>query len=131
MSITIEISTGELLDKITILRIKSERIADPAKLENIHKELAVLDRAWRVCHMDSDEVDQAIRELKAINEKLWEIEDAIRDKESRREFDREFTDLARAVYFNNDERAAIKKRINLLTGSDLVEEKSYRDYQSA
>ncbi len=131
MSVSIEIATGELLDKITILRIKSERISDPDKLGNIHKELAVLEQAWQANDPHRNEVDQAIDELKAINEKLWDIEDGIRDKERAGEFDREFIDLARAVYFRNDERAAIKKRLNLLTGSALVEEKSYSDYQPA
>ncbi len=130
MSVKIEISTGELLDKITILRIKSERMDDPDKLENVHRELAVLEQAWRDCAMASEEIDQAIDGLKAINEKLWEIEDAIRDKERHGVFDQAFIDLARAVYFSNDERAAIKKRINLLTHSGLVEEKSYSDYRS-
>jgi len=131
MSVSIEISTGELLDKITILRIKSERIADPAKLENVHRELAVLDAAWHAVDPGNVEIDQAIDELKTINEKLWDIEDAIRDKERLGEFDHAFIELARSVYFQNDERAAIMKRINLLSGSALVEEKSYRDYQSA
>ncbi len=128
MSIKIEVSVGELLDKITILRIKSERITDPAKLANVRRELQVLESCWEQNRPAGVELEPQIAALKAINEKLWEIEDAIREKEAAGDFGREFIELARSVYFSNDERAAIKRQINELSGSALVEEKSYRDY---
>lgn len=119
---------GELLDKITILQIKSERINDAAKLENINKELTVLQSLWDGSPYSRNDLDKNISELKAVNESLWDIEDKIRDKESEQVFDKEFVDLARSVYFTNDERAEIKKIINMKTGSELIEEKSYSDY---
>ncbi|MBL1142233.1 MAG: hypothetical protein HND53_09410 [Proteobacteria bacterium] len=128
MSIKIELSVGELLDKITILQIKSERINDAAKLENINKELTVLQSLWDGSPYSRNDLDKNISELKAVNESLWDIEDKIRDKESEQVFDKEFVDLARSVYFTNDERAEIKKIINMKTGSELIEEKSYSDY---
>jgi uncharacterized protein YukE len=121
--IHVPVSFGELLDKITILEIKSERISDQAKLDNIERELASLQAAWT--HPGKAPF---FRELKAANERLWEIEDAIREKERRQEFDEEFVQLARSVYFENDERSRIKRTVNEALGSVFVEEKSYARY---
>ena len=128
--ISIPISFGELIDKITILEIKSERIADAGKLVNVRTELKHLDQTW-AAHPASH-VDIAVERarLKAVNELLWDIEDRIRLKEKAQAFDSEFIELARAVYFRNDERAAVKREINLKLGSSLVEEKSYQDYRA-
>lgn len=128
MSINIELSVGELLDKITILQIKAERISEQAKLENINKELQVLTAIWDASVYSQSDLKEDLQALKKVNEALWDIEDKIRDKERDQSFDREFIDLARSVYFTNDERAEIKKVINTKTGSELVEEKSYSDY---
>ncbi len=128
MNLSAEISVGEFLDKITILEIKSERIKDDAKLENIHKELNTLRQTWDDSPFSQQDVSSEIAELKQINEKLWEIEDYIRDKESEAAFDEQFIELARSVYFTNDERAAVKRKINVKVGSELIEEKSYADY---
>lgn len=121
----IEVSNGELIDKLSILEIKSERISSPDKLMNIRKELSILHQAA------SDilpHCQQQYLKLKQINEKLWNIEDRIRDMERKANFDKEFVQTAREVYINNDTRAAIKKEINLITGSELSEEKSYQKY---
>ena len=126
----IPVSAGELLDKITILEIKSERIDDAAKLGNVRRELDLLNEVRRREGLDRAEVDEVTAALRAVNERLWEIEDDIREKEAQRAFDAGFVELARAVYVTNDERAALKRRINDLTGSELVEEKSYRDYRA-
>jgi len=128
VSIQIEISVGELLDKITILQIKAERINDAEKLINIKKELQVLQGQWEESPYGQTNLTESILSLKDVNEKLWIIEDNIRNKESRQQFDQEFIELARAVYFTNDIRAEIKRDINNKTGSDLVEEKSYSNY---
>ena len=120
------VSFGELIDKITILEIKSERISDESKLVNVRHELEILEQTWR--DAGNDDVSDPRARLKAVNEELWEIEDDIRIKESKREFDERFIELARAVYVTNDKRANIKKEINLALGSELVEEKSYEDY---
>jgi uncharacterized protein YukE len=130
VSIKIELSVGELLDKITILQIKSERIDDASKLENINKELRVLQSLWEASSYSQNDLDENIGELKIINEALWDIEDKIRDKEGEQAFDQEFVELARSVYFTNDKRAEIKKAINSKTGSELIEEKSYSDYSA-
>jgi len=114
------VSVGEVLDKITILQIKSERITDASKLANVRKELQQLTLAARGYRHPALETD-----LRAVNATLWEIEDRLREKEKRQEFDAEFIELARAVYITNDRRAEIKRRINEITGSALVEEKSY------
>jgi Family of unknown function (DUF6165) len=127
--ILVPISPGELLDKITILRIKQARILDPGKLANVKVELALLEARWRECGGAAHGLAQEERALQDVNERLWDIEDRIRDKEAKQSFDRDFIELARAVYACNDERAAIKKRINLQLGSRLVEEKSYRPYR--
>ncbi len=130
MSIQIDISVGELLDKITILQIKQERMNDAEKLENVKKELHVLQTQWKSSSYISINLDDQIDDLKKINECLWEIEDKIRLKENEQKFDAEFIALARSVYVTNDRRAEIKRLINSKTGSELVEEKSYRDYSS-
>jgi len=127
--ILVPVSPGELLDKITILRIKVARIQDAAKLANVKLELSLLDETWRECGGAQHEVAPDERALQNVNERLWDIEDRLRDKEARQTFDRDFIELARAVYICNDERAAIKKRINLQLGSRLVEEKSYKQYR--
>ena len=125
----VPLSPGELLDKITILRIKVARIQDAAKLANVKLELSLLEQTWKDCGAAAHDVALDERALENVNERLWDIEDRIRDKEAHQTFDREFIDLARAVYICNDERAAIKKRINLQLGSRLVEEKSYKQYR--
>ncbi|MCP4333826.1 MAG: hypothetical protein GY785_14305 [Gammaproteobacteria bacterium] len=127
--ILIPISPGELLDKITILQIKSERIADPAKVANVRTELEMLDKVWRQAVDEDDTIAALTAELKSVNEALWEIEDDIRDEERNRRFGERFIELARAVYVTNDERANAKKRVNLHLNSSIVEEKSYQDYK--
>jgi hypothetical protein len=127
--ILVPISPGELLDKITILRIKVARITDAAKLANVRLELELLEKTWADSGCAAVDVARDERDLQAVNERLWDVEDLIRDKEAKQIFDREFIELARAVYVSNDERAAIKKRINLQLGSRLVEEKSYKPYR--
>ncbi len=126
--IHIPMSPGELLDKITILEIKSERISDAEKVANVRRELELLNTTWAEAVTSDDTVERLHRELKAINEELWEIEDDIRDKERVKEFDDRFVELARAVYFTNDKRSRVKKELNLYLGSEIVEEKSYQDY---
>ncbi len=122
-------SPGELLDKITILRIKSKRMSDPAKLSNVRLELRLLEDTWNGSAHSKIDIQADIDALLAVNERLWAIEDDIRDQERAQSFGAEFIRLARAVYFENDERAAIKRRINAALGSAIVEEKSYRDYK--
>ena len=126
--IHVPISPGELLDKITILQIKSERISDPAKVANVRTELAMLEKVWSEAVEADDEISALTRELKKINEALWEIEDDIRDEERNKRFGERFIELARAVYVTNDERANAKKKVNLHLNSTIVEEKSYQDY---
>ena len=128
--IQVPVSFGELLDKIAILQIKSERMSDPAKLANVRKELDALDRTWAAHPAAKTDIAGLRAALKAVNERLWVIEDDIRIKEKAQAFDAEFVRLARAVYFENDERARIKKDINLALGSAYVEEKSYQDYRA-
>ena len=128
MSIEVPISVGEFLDKLSILRIKMERIVDPAKLENVKHETAALEEVWAESEFVSLDLDEEQSRLKNVNEALWEIEDDIRLKESRDEFDDEFIALAWAVYVTNDKRAATIKAINLKSGSKLVGEKSYEEY---
>ena len=130
MSIKIELSIGELLDKISILQIKAERIDDPSKVKNINKELDVLMSLWNDSPYSDTNLLSEINELKNINEALWDIEDKIRDKERNQVFDKDFIELARSVYFTNDKRAEIKRIINGKTGSELIEEKSYSDYST-
>ena len=125
----IPVSIGEILDKNSILEIKSERISDERKLINVRHELGVLDDELSKLEGLWETVRDLYGQLKAVNEELWVIEDEIRIKEAKKEFDAIFIDLARSVYVTNDKRANIKKEINLKMGSDLVEEKSYEDYQ--
>ena len=127
-SILVPISVGELMDKIAILEIKSERIKNPRQLENIAHELGAL-RAVRLGNVDRDMLDKLSAELKQVNAKLWEVEDAIRECDARGEFGDPFIELARAVYRLNDERARLKKAINVASGSRLMEEKSYKSFQ--
>ena len=124
----VPVSYGELLDKIAILQIKSERITDPGKLANVRKELSALERTWMAHPAAVQDIAALRARLKAVNERLWVIEDDIRIKEKAQAFDDEFIRLARSVYVQNDERARIKKDINLALGSAYVEEKSYQDY---
>lgn len=128
MTIKVELSYGEMLDKITILQIKNERMTDTEKVANVNKELSLLNDLWKADEKSSVDITAEIAELKKINEALWEIEDDIRDKERAKEFDERFIELARAVYVTNDQRANVKRIINMKLGSDLVEEKSYADY---
>jgi hypothetical protein len=128
--IKVPVSPGELLDKITILRIKSARITDPKKLANVRRELEALEETWRSSPYAAVDIEGELSALLQVNERLWTIEDDIRDKERAGTFDAGFIRLARAVYIENDERAAIKKRVNLKLGSTLVEEKSYARYRN-
>jgi len=123
------VSPGELLDKLTILDIKSERIEDADKLANIALEKRLLEKVWRESGLETEEIVRLRAQLKTINEQLWEIEDDIRDEERARRFEDRFIELARAVYVTNDQRSSIKKAINLALGSNIVEEKSYSDYR--
>ncbi|HEX3398643.1 MAG TPA: hypothetical protein VHS76_18195 [Steroidobacteraceae bacterium] len=128
--ISVPVSPGELLDKITILRIKSSRMGDPNKVANVRIELKVLEETWSGSPYAKADISADVTALLLVNERLWVIEDNIRDKERAQEFDADFIRLARAVYFENDERAAIKRRINVKLGSTIVEEKSYTDYKT-
>ncbi|HEX7113005.1 MAG TPA: DUF6165 family protein [Mizugakiibacter sp.] len=128
--ISVPVSYGELIDKITILEIKAERIADAAKLANVRTELELLNATWSADGASRTDIAAERAQLKAVNEALWDIEDRIRLKEKAQAFDGEFVELARAVYFRNDERAVVKRAINLKLGSKLVEEKSYQDYRA-
>ncbi len=127
-TISVEISPGELVDKITILEIKMERISDPEKLKNIELELNILNDARAKAMPTSAKLDGLSAGLKEINGELWKIEDHIRERERGRDFGSAFVELARAVYRSNDKRADLKRRINELLGSRLVEEKSYAAY---
>lgn len=126
--ITVEVSAGELIDKITILEIKQQRITDAAKLQNIHQELGVLTESRAESIPGSPELDTLVADLRSVNEALWDIEDEIRECERNQQFDDKFVHLARAVYVTNDRRSDLKRAINDLLGSRLVEEKSYSDY---
>lgn len=127
--IAVPVSYGELIDKITILEIKSERIGDADKLANVRRELELLNRTWAADPLAQRDISAERSRLKAVNEALWDIEDDIRVKEKGKAFDQEFIELARAVYFRNDDRAAFKREINEKLGSTLVEEKSYENYR--
>ena len=125
MSILIPVSAGELVDKITILRVKAARIGDAAKQANVLKELALLEA---VAAQALPDLAELAAELEAVNGQLWDIEEGKRDCERRGDFGAQFVALARSVYVENDRRAAIKRKINEAAGSDLIEEKSYRPY---
>jgi len=127
--ILIPISPGELLDKITILQIKAERMTDATKVANVKTELDMLSKAWSEAVAVDAEITALTAELRAVNEALWEIEDDIRDEERNKRFNERFVELARAVYVTNDERANAKKKVNLHLNSTIVEEKSYQDYR--
>jgi len=126
--LSVPVSYGELIDKITILEIKAANIRDEAKRANVRTELDLLNATWHAHPAAQTDIAAERAQLKAVNETLWDIEDRIRLKEKAQAFDAEFIELARAVYFRNDERAAFKRAINLKLGSTLVEEKSYQDY---
>jgi len=128
VSVSIDVSPGELIDKLTILEIKLERIEDQAKLVNVRVEYDTLSKARDQAITPSEALDQLSAELKRINETLWLVEDDIRDCERDKDFGDTFVKLARAVYVTNDQRMAVKRRINELLGSALVEEKSYAAY---
>ena len=121
----VEVSNGEILDKLSILEIKLNNIKDESKIENVAKEHAVLSEI--ISHIPGSPL-ALYNDLKTVNEELWEIEDKIRVKEKDKKFDQEFVALARSVYVTNDKRAEIKKKINIHTGSELLEEKSYENY---
>ena len=128
MLLNLQTSPGEFLDRLTILEIKSERIADPAKLANVRRELELLRATWAASPLAARDVSALLAGLRAANEALWEVEDRLRACEAGRRFDAEFVELARTVYRTNDRRAAIKRQLNLQLGSDLLEEKSYTPY---
>ena len=130
-SLHVEISPGELLDKISILQIKAERIDDPAKLENVQTELRCLEQTRIHSVSPSPELDKLLGQLKTVNEALWEVEDELRSCEQRQEFGARFVDLARSVYRHNDHRSDLKRQINVLLGSRIVEEKSYAESDQA
>src|SRR5260370_4586459 len=121
--IKVPISPGELLDKITILRIKSQRMSDPAKVSNVRLELRTLEETWDASAYAKIDIEADISALLAVNERLWVVEDDIRDKERAQSFDAEFIRLARAVSAENDDRAAIKRRINTTLASSIIDDK--------
>jgi hypothetical protein len=124
----VEVSPGELVDRLTILEIKLERFGEPAKREHVAREYEALRAAYVEGCYETQALAAVRAELKAINAELWRIEDAIRDHERRGDFGSQFVELARGVYLNNDRRSALKRRINELLGSTLAEEKSYSPY---
>lgn len=128
MQVRIDVGAGELIDKITILQIKAARIDDFAKLRNVRHELSILTAAAARALTPSPRLEELTTRLRSVNETLWRIEDDIRECERGEDFGPEFVALARAVYRTNDRRADIKREINALTGSELVEEKSYAAY---
>jgi len=129
--IAVPVSYGELIDKMTILEIKLEQISDASKRANVRAELDLLNATWSSDAKSGIDIATPRARLKSVNQTLWDIEDRIRIKEKVQAFDADFIELARAVYYQNDDRAAIKREINQLLGSTLVEEKSYQDYKSA
>ena len=126
--ITIPVSSGELIDKISILKIKRKKIINKSKLQNINHELSLLNKIYKNNFQKNKKILLYEKKLIKINKKLWDVEDKIRLLESKKNFNQKFIDLARAVYINNDQRSEIKKKINELTGSPLIEEKSYKSY---
>lgn len=126
----VEVSNGELLDKLTILELKMSNISDDKKLINVKKEFNELNPLAKLLFEKfKDELLIKYKELALINSQLWKIEDDIRECEKNKNFDEKFVELARAVYFTNDKRSDVKKQINILTGSGFIEEKSYEDYE--
>lgn len=128
MDILIPASAGELIDKITILEIKLKNIVDPVKNRNVSIELEALSKCFEENIIQSNEIEELKTNLKQVNSALWNIEDDIRQCEQAGEFGEKFVELARSVYRQNDKRAALKKEINILLGSSIIEEKSYADY---
>ncbi|MDE3032523.1 MAG: hypothetical protein KGI56_02565 [Acidobacteriota bacterium] len=128
MSVNLPVSWGEVVDKVTILDIKLSRLADDTKRQNVQHERKLLDPWYRRALAAQSGVSDLAQALRAVNESLWEIEDAIRDCERKKDFGPAFINLARSVYRHNDQRAALKRELNLLLDSDLVEEKSYTPY---
>ncbi len=126
--ILVDVAPGELIDKITILQIKTERIDNADKVKNVRIELEVLETARDGVIPSSAELDRLTAELKSVNEALWEIEDDVRDCERAKDFGPKFIELARSVYRTNDRRSVAKREINELLGSKIIEEKSYADY---
>lgn len=126
--IKVTLSVGELIDKITILQIKNKFIKNNDQLKNINNELSILEPLLKKNKLNTPEINQLLSELYKVNMELWEIEDKIREKERKSDFKDEFITLARSVYITNDKRAKIKKSINLISGSQLIEEKSYAKY---
>ena len=128
MIIYAPISIGEIIDKITILEIKAQRIKDPEMLKNVNSELELLSEILANAGTLSEEVSRIIGELKVVNKKLWDIEDGKRECERLKNFSYDFVELARSAYLTNDRRSQLKKKINEKTGSDLIEEKLYKGY---
>ena len=128
--ISVPVSPGELIDKLTILEIKSERMSDAKKVANVKLEFKLLSDTWSQSDYAKIDISKEWSELKRINAELWDIEDKIRDEERHQRFGEEFIRLARAVYFINDDRAAVKRQINDKLGSKIVEEKSYANYKT-
>ena len=128
MALKVEVSVGEFLDKMTILEIKSERIKGEEKLLNVNRELELLRTVWVDSPLSAEDTGDLVAKLKAVNERLWDIEDGIRRQEAAGTFGEEFISLARSVYERNDDRARIKYELNQRLGSGLVEEKEYPDY---
>ncbi len=128
INILIPVAPGELIDKITILQIKKERIGDDAKLRNIAIELGMLEDVLRKDVAVDTKIENLSADLKVVNEEIWDLEDTIRDCERNKDFSELFLETARKIYATNDKRAALKKEINTVLGSDIVEEKSYSDY---
>lgn len=128
MKINTQISVGELLDKFSILKIKSNKIKDPQKINNINKELSYLNSIIESNLTNYHSLQKRMDQLVEVNSQLWEIEDLIREKERSKEFDEEFRELARSVYFTNDKRFEIKDKINQESGSEFQEQKSYSKY---
>jgi hypothetical protein len=126
--IEVPVSWGELVDKITILQIKSERMTDEKKLTNVRKELALLSEKLGL-NAENGEVVRLTGDLRAVNTELWDIEDEIRECENVGDFGEKFVSLARAVYITNDKRSDVKREINTALGSGLIEEKSYQSYK--
>ncbi len=127
-TVKVDISAGELIDKLTILQIKAERIGDPSKLNNVQIALRHFSEIRDNALSPSDKLTRLEKRLKALNEKLWDIEDEIRNCEAAKDFGPRFIELARSIYQTNDERANMKKQIDELVGSTLTDEKSYADY---
>ena len=126
--IKVVLSVGELIDKITILQLKMKFIKNKKQLKNVSNELETLKPLLRENNLETPKINELFAELYEINLELWKIEDKIREKERQSDFKDEFISLARSVYFTNDKRAEIKKKINLISGSELIEEKSYAKY---